>query len=176
MTVIVVQKRSQSFAVKISVSAILVFAVLGLAVRFLKPNGSAETHSSDGSPFVDFGTVTDSLLVPVIELEVADRSLEKNWIAALADKLQGQAEVVVPYGRVDVVTGSYAIEVDYLHKFKEGIGQALHYGEVKGITPGLALIYERTEHESDAEVIDKLQHIESLCAAKGIRLFLLKQK
>jgi len=176
MTVIVVQKRSQSFAVKIGVVAILVFASIGLAVRFLRPDPPSVSSQSDQSPFSSFGTLTDSLLVPVIELEVEDRTLEKYWIAALAEKLHGQSEVVVPYGRVDVVTGTYAIEVDYLHKFKEGIGQALHYGDVKGITPGLALIYERTESETDADVIEKLRHIESLCAAKGIRLFLLKQK
>lgn len=144
MTVIIVQKRSQSFAVKVGIIAILVLTTVGLAVRFLKPSHRSESATAEQSPFAAFGTLTDSLLVPVIELEVADRTLEKNWIAALADKLHGQAEVVVPYGRVDVVTGTYAIEVDYLHKFKEGIGQALHYGEVKGITPGLALIYERT--------------------------------
>mgnify|MGYP001427533136 CR=1 FL=1 len=176
MTVIVVQKRSQSFAVKVGVVAVLVLAILGLAVRLLKPEHKTDPAKESGSPFAVFGTLTDSLLIPVIELDITDRTLEKNWIAALAKKLNGQAEVVVPYGRVDVVTGTYAIEVDYLHKFKEGIGQALHYGDVKGITPGLALIYERTESETDADVIEKLRHIESLCASKGIRLFLLKQK
>jgi len=159
-----------------TIIAILVLAIAGLTLRFLKPQHRSESITAEQSPFAAFGTLTDSLLVPVIKLEVKDRALEKNWIAALADKLHGRAEVIVPYGRVDVVTGTYAIEVDYLHKFKEGIGQALHYGQVKGITPGLALIYERTESETDADVIDKLSHIESLCAAKGIRLFILMQE
>ena len=176
MTVIIKEKRPPSFAFKVGAVAILVLALLGVTVRFLKPDHDTQAQNGDQSPFAEFGTVSDSLLVPVVELDVADRTLEKNWTTALAAALHGQAEVVVPYGRVDVLTASYAIEVDYLHKFKEGIGQALHYGEVRGITPGLALIYERTESESDADVTAKIQHIESLCAAKGIRLFLLKQK
>ena len=37
-------------------------------------------------------------------------------------------------GRVDVLTGTRAIELDWLkgNKFHEGIGQALHYGDVTG--------------------------------------------
>lgn len=176
MTVIIVQKRSQSFAVKVGIAAILTLTVIGLSVRFLKSGRHAEESGANMRPVSGLNTISDSLLVPVIELDVADPTLEKNWINALAEKLDGQSEVTVPYGRVDVITGSYAIEVDYLHKFKEGIGQALHYGEVKGITPGLALIYERSESETDADVLDKLRHIEALCSTKGIRLFLLKRK
>ena len=173
-----IQKRSQSFAVKFGIITVLVLSALGLVFRFLKPNSTPHsTNEVESSQLIaDFGTFTDKLLVPVIELDVPDRTLEKHWISALATKLNGEAEVVVPYGRVDVVTDSYAIEVDFMHKFKEGIGQALHYGEVKGIIPGLALIYERSESETDQDIVDKLGHIESLCTAKGIRLFLLKQK
>jgi hypothetical protein len=44
--------------------------------------------------------------------------------------------------RVDVLTGTQAIELDWLkgNKFHEGIGQALHYGDVTGQQPVLALI------------------------------------
>ena len=45
-------------------------------------------------------------------------------------------------GRVDVLTDTQAIELDWLkgNKFHEGIGQALHYGDVTGQQPVLALI------------------------------------
>lgn len=177
MTVTVIKKRSQSFAVRIGIVAVLVLAVLGLGVRFLKQHKAISvTSSSHETASADFSTLSDTLLVPVVELEIQDRTQEKNWISALAARLGGQSEVTVPYGRVDVLTGTYAIEVDYLHKWKEGIGQALHYASVKGITPCLALIYERTENQTDAGLKDELSHIETLCTAKGIRLLILKQK
>ena len=176
MTVIIVKKRSQSFAVKVGIATILTLTVIGLAVRFIKSGNREDDTNANMRLVSGLGTISDSLLVPVIEFDIADPALEKNWIAVLAEKLGGQAEVAVPYGRVDVITDSYAIEVEYIHKFKEGIGQAIHYGEVKGVTPGLAIIYERSGSETDADVLDKIRHIEALCSAKGIRLFLLKQK
>lgn len=177
MTVTVIKKRSQSFAVRIGIGAVLVLAVLGLGVRFLRQHkGISVPSSSHETTFADFTTLSDTLLVPVIELEIRDRTQEKNWIAALAARLGGQSEVAVPYGRVDVLTGTYAIEVDYLHKWKEGIGQTLHYASVEGITPCLALIYERTENQTDSGLKDEIGHIEALCTAKGIRLLMLKQR
>lgn len=38
-------------------------------------------------------------------------------------------EVPVRYGRIDLLTSDYAIEVDKLEKFHEAIGQALHYAK-----------------------------------------------
>ena len=177
MTVTVIKKHSQSFAVRVGIVAILVLTILGLGVRILKQHRRISVGaSSQASGFADFKTLSDTLLVPVIELEIQDPTQEKNWIAALAARLSGQSEVTVPYGRVDVLTGTYAIEVDYLHKWKEGIGQSLHYASVKGITPCLALIYERTQNQTDNSLNDELAHIEALCSSKGIRLLLLKQK
>lgn len=176
MNVIIVQKRSQAFAVKAAFVTIIVCAALGLAFRYLNRSKPASIKVDSGSSLSSFVPFSDSLLVPVIELEISDRTLEKHWTSALAAKISGRAEVTVSYGRVDVLTDTYAIEVDYLHKFKEGIGQALHYGEVKGITPALALIYERTQNETGIDVAEKIEHIESLCSSKGIRLIILKQK
>lgn len=176
MTVTIIKKHSQSFALRIGIVAVVVLAMLGLAVRFLKHNRPESGNGPHAAPFADFSTLSDTLLVPVIELEVQDRTLEKNWTAALAARLGGQAEVTVPYGRIDVLTGTYAIEIDYLHKWKEGIGQTLHYASVKGITPCLALIYERTENQTDAGMNGEIAHVESLCTSKGIRLLILKQR
>jgi len=36
-----------------------------------------------------------------------------------------EMEVPVRYGRVDLLTGTYAVEVDREDKFHEGIGQAV---------------------------------------------------
>jgi len=48
-------------------------------------------------------------------------------------------DVNVTFGRVDILTDEYAIEVDHVYKFHEGIGQVLHYAYETGKKPGLAL-------------------------------------
>ena len=65
---------------------------------------------------------------------------EAAWTTALAAHLGGEAEQEIDgvvAGRVDVLTGTQAIELDWLkgNKFHEGIGQALHYGDVTGQQP-----------------------------------------
>lgn len=50
-------------------------------------------------------------------------------------------EWVLPDGtRVDCLSGSHAIEVDWSHKWAEGIGQAMHYSSETGKEPGLILV------------------------------------
>lgn len=176
MAVTIIKKHSQSFGLRIGSAAVVIIALLGLAARFLKDNKTNSGSTPPAALFANLSTLSDTLLVPVIDLEVQDRTQEKNWISALATRLEGQAEVSVPYGRVDVLTETYAIEVDFFHKWKEGIGQALHYASVKGITPCLALIYERTENKTDTAMNGEIAHVEGLCTSKGIRLLILKQK
>jgi len=52
---------------------------------------------------------------------------------------KGKLEVPIKYGRIDILTNSYAVEVDRLSKFHEGIGQCLHYAHETGRKPGLAI-------------------------------------
>jgi len=51
-------------------------------------------------------------------------------------------EVPVNYGRIDLLTADYAIEVERVDKFHEGIGQALHYAKEPGKKPGLAVLIQ----------------------------------
>jgi hypothetical protein len=48
---------------------------------------------------------------------------------------KAKMEVPVKYGRIDLLTDDYAIEVDSLEKFHEAIGQALHYEYETGKKP-----------------------------------------
>jgi len=57
------------------------------------------------------------------------------------DEHGGTTKVVAMDGtRPDCVTKDYAIEVDWAHKWYEGLGQALHYSLVTGLKPGIVLI------------------------------------
>lgn len=80
-----------------------------------------------------------------IDLDVADGAYESAWRDALASRLNGETEVRLPHGRADVVTRSQAIEVDRASKWKEGLGQALYYGEATGKKPTVAIFGELDE-------------------------------
>lgn len=64
---------------------------------------------------------------------------QKSW----ANKHGGRTEVVVPNGRVDIVTKTHAIEVEYARKWKNAIGQALWYSIQTNKKPGIVLILEK---------------------------------
>ena len=54
---------------------------------------------------------------------------------------RGRAEVELPSGhRVDCLTQTHAIEMDFARKWPEAIGQSLHYAMLTGKRPGIVLI------------------------------------
>src|SRR3990167_3167745 len=65
----------------------------------------------------------------VVYLYVPIKAHEADWRDALSARWNGKIEVVIQYGRIDVETKDYVIELDYLHKWHESFGQALHYAE-----------------------------------------------
>ena len=66
---------------------------------------------------------------------------EAEYARAFCNSIGGQAEVVLTdRTRVDCMTPTHVIEVDYDYKWYEGVGQALHYATVTGKRPGVALI------------------------------------
>ena len=79
-------------------------------------------------------------------------------------------------GRVDVLTDTQAIELDWLkgNKFHEGIGQALHYGDVTGQQPVLALI--SAYYNIFGAEQQKLEYVSGLCAAHGVEVWALTTK
>jgi hypothetical protein len=58
--------------------------------------------------------------------------------------------------RVDCLTDEYAIEFDFADKWAEAIGQSLHYAQLTGRKPGIALIIE---HPEDRKHLKKLEPI-----------------
>ncbi len=109
------------------------------------------------------------LLLPQLPMCVEEDAAEKTWSAALAHRLGGRVEVQLPAGRADVVTERFAIEVERLTKWKEGVGQSLYYAQATGKRPALALILP------SADAPTALSEIERLCVTEGIRLLLLRR-
>lgn len=65
---------------------------------------------------------------------------QSKWCA----ENQGKAEVVLPdRTRCDCLTEKHAIEVEFANKWKEAIGQSLHYSLQTGKRAGIVLIMEK---------------------------------
>ena len=88
---------------------------------------------------------------------------EKYYQNIIAKDIGGQTEVILPdKTRIDIVTPTKVIEVDFANKWYEAVGQTIHYAIQTGKKPTIWLI-----KETDAD--DK--HIERCYAAcEKIRL------
>lgn len=116
------------------------------------------------------------LLVPVVYLSVRENGKEQEWTTSFARLIGGRTKVEVDYGRVDIVTDLYAIEVDFFKKWKDGIGQAIHYGEAANKIPVLALIQDNVGSEDQENHTGQIECIEKLCTEKGVKFILLKTR
>jgi len=85
---------------------------------------------------------------------------------------KAKMEVPVKYGRIDLLTDDYAIEVDRLEKFHEAIGQALHYAKETGKKPAIALFMEEQRQEDK----DKLKYVIRLCDYYKIKVWFINEE
>lgn len=113
-------------------------------------------------------------LVPTLALCVSEGANEATWVDSLLPRIRGQKEVVIPNGRIDVVTQNFAIEVDFIKKWHEGIGQALHYASATGKRASLALIVPHDEWPLRPDRVALLGEIDRIAAEQRIRLVILR--
>lgn len=172
MVIEIEQKRPISFGIKVAIIVIAASIVLGGLLRITDNKSSVSNVPRKNNPTM-LGT-SGNIIIPVIMLPVNVTALEKEWNASLANQINGQSEVQVDRGRVDVMTDAYAIEIDFFKKWHEGLGQAIHYGDASNRIGVLALIERHKEHETDVEHMELLRKIERLCIEKGVKLILLR--
>lgn len=170
MNIEITQKRPLSFGIKIAIAVIIASVIFGGLFRFVNKDvsGPNETHVDNQ---IDL-SISNSMLVPTMRLSLNTDAAEKDWTDALAERMNGQSEVQVNRGRVDVMTDSYAIEIDFLKKWHEGLGQAIHYADESNRIGVLALIDE-SNAPLDLEHLKLLKKIERLCIKAGVKLILL---
>ena len=66
---------------------------------------------------------------------------ESYYQKKFAEIIKGQTEfVLTDQARVDIITDTFAIEVDFAEKWAESIGQSLYYSEMTGKRAGVLLI------------------------------------
>ncbi|RYD19912.1 MAG: hypothetical protein EOP88_17135 [Verrucomicrobiaceae bacterium] len=72
---------------------------------------------------------------------------ERWYQERVAAVLQGKMEVRVEDGRVDVLTGTHAIEVEFAAKWKNSIGQALWYAMQTNKAAGIVIVIEDAKRD-----------------------------
>lgn len=157
-------------AVKIIGFAIL-FAVLLVGLRRYATDSQVPAQTR----ITEANAIGARYIAPIIQLQISDASKESAWSQALAQVLAGKTEVPVPNGRIDVLSERYAIEVDRLDKWHEGIGQASHYGLAVNKIPCLALIIDSDRWPLNDVTLNKLATIEQTALSKGVKLLLLRR-
>ena len=85
---------------------------------------------------------------------------------------KAKMEVSVKYGRIDLLTEDYAIEVDRLEKFHEAIGQALHYAKETGKKPAIAIFI--VDHQPGDKA--KLKYVMWLCDYYKIKVWFINEE
>ncbi len=73
-----------------------------------------------------------------------EKIYQKTWCHHAGGKMEVRQS---DRTRVDCLTGTHAIEVDFARKWTEAIGQALHYALQTNKQPGVVLILEKEEDE-----------------------------
>lgn len=102
----------------------------------------------------------------------ADTSFaESDWHAAFNSRVtKGQTEVVLPTGRVDILTDEYAIEVDKVRNYRDAIKQALQYAAAAKKKPGLALYMDGQE-----DTMQALDEARRICRDSDVRFWFVNE-
>ena len=159
-------KRGTLLLLIVFAAAIMPWRLVAADLPALPDIAETELHG-----LIDTST---SLAVPLIPLTPTGTRLEADWADALAAALAARQEVHIRHGRVDVLSASYAIEVDWFRKWHEGLGQAQHYGIATGQAPAVALILKPDEWPLDAHTLSKLSVIHDVADAIGVEVILLR--
>ena len=106
-----------------------------------------------------------TLFFSVSLFAASEKEWQEAWNNAYA---RGKLEVSVTFGRVDILTNEYAIEVDHVYKFHEGIGQALHYAYETDKKAGLALFMDGKK-----DTKEKFNYAKKLANSLGIKVWLM---
>lgn len=102
----------------------------------------------------------DAVIVHVKLLDI-ERHYESHWRDAYAEKLAQtckhvETEKKVRGGRADIVTETYAIEIDRAKKWHEAIGQAVHYANELKKKPQIALFNYNALNKAQRKALESV--------------------
>ncbi len=94
---------------------------------------------------------------------------EKYYQKIFCKNKNGRIEVVLEdRTRVDCLTATHAIEVDWAKKWAEGIGQALYYGIKTDKRPAVALIVGAKDQKH-------LKRLRTVAKSHNIKVYIIKR-
>lgn len=94
------------------------------------------------------------LLLFVSLTAFSQKQREEYYQKLAAEHLQGKTEVVLDdRTRADIVTDTFAIEVDFAHKWAESIGQSLHYAHRLHKKAGIVLIADGRKDDRFIQIL-----------------------
>ena len=98
-----------------------------------------------------FATFFIVCLLAITSIVQAAQFTESDWQVAFNNKVtHGKLEVEIATGRIDILTDTNAIEVDYARNYRAAIKQALQYAAETKKTPGIALIMDGVQDTRQA--------------------------
>lgn len=106
------------------------------------------------------------LLSPIV-LNAKHLHKEKYYQNIFCNKIHGIKEYTLQdKTRIDCLTKTYAIEVDFANKWAESIGQSLYYGLMSNKRPGVLLIMEKPKKD-----IRYLRRLKKISEIQNIRIW-----
>jgi len=97
---------------------------------------------------------------------------EADYVRRINGYFQGETEVTVEGGRADIVTDTYAIEVEWAPKWKHAIGQALWYALQTNRRPGIVLLPRPGAGRKDYRHLIRLQSTLDYAGLSGVRVWI----
>jgi hypothetical protein len=94
------------------------------------------------------------LLLFVSLTAFSQKKHEKYYQNLTAERMHAKTEVVLnDRTRADIVTDTFAIEVDFAHKWAESIGQSLHYAHKLHKKAGILLILDGQKDDRFVQIL-----------------------
>jgi len=111
------------------------------------------------------------ILLSSIVLNAKHLHKEKYYQKIFCNKMNGVMEYTLrDKTRIDCLTSSYAIEVDFANKWAESIGQSLYYGLMTNKKPGILLIMEKPKKD-----IRYLKRLKKVVEIQKIRIWTINK-
>ena len=100
------------------------------------------------------------LCILVFSISMNTYASEKEISSRWCDEHKGIAEFrTINATYVDCLTSEYAVEVEFDYKWKESIGQSLHYAQATGKKPAIVFIRrQKSRVDHYTQLIDAITH------------------
>ena len=110
-------------------------------------------------------------IIVAMSLPLMAKKPESEYRDAFCDRIGGVREYQLKdRARIDCLSDTYAIEIEFARKWAEGIGQSLYYAQMSGKKPAIALIMAPGKEET------YLNRLNTVATRHGIKIFIIDKE